>query len=427
MGSSWGWFSPGLNVKRWLFTLAVGLLALDAAVLAAWQGVPVWSGWLTGAVGLAGAGIAGYGLLRLVRQVERATGSGRRPLLASLQRERPASVRVRVVAIGGGNGLSSLLRGLKRYCDSITAIVTVADDGGSSGRLRRDLGIVPPGDIRNCLAALADEEELLTTLFSYRFGEGELKGHSFGNLFLTAMGEIAGDFETGLHEASKVLAVRGAVLPVSLDPITLVAQMEDGQEVVGESSITAANARIAQLRLDPETPQPLAEALQAIAAADVIILGPGSLYTSILPNLLVPGIAAAIRRSRAAKLFICNVMTQPGETTGYSAADHVKAVERHVGQGLVDAVLVNDAVPTRLLAAYEARGSEPVAADQQALAAMGVDVISGNLLWEGDRVRHDPDKLARAVLGWLEARLGQRLLPRRRHSGGLEPLSLTEP
>jgi uncharacterized cofD-like protein len=420
MASRWGWLSLGLNVKRWLVAILIGLLAFDSALVGWLNGAP---GWTTGVMLLmagGGALLAAYGLNRLVTHVEKvvSTGGGR-PLLASLQRERPGSARIRVVAIGGGNGLSTVLRGLKRYCDSMTAIVTVADDGGSSGRLRRDHGVVAPGDIRNCLAALADEEELLTALFRYRWAGGELAGHSFGNLFLTAMADIAGDFEKGVRLASHVLAIRGQVLPVSLDSITLVAHLADGREVVGESAITAAGGEIVQLRLEPESPVALAEALQAIEAADVILLGPGSLYTSILPNLLVPGVASAVQRSGAAKLFICNVMTQPGETQRFTAADHLRALERHLGSVLVDAILVNDHLPTRLLAQYEAAGSVPVTVDRDVLADLGVSVVAGDLLLEGERVRHDPDKLAQTVLGWLESRLGQRLLPRRRNSGPL--------
>jgi uncharacterized cofD-like protein len=420
MASRWGWLSLGLNVKRWLVAIIVGLLALDSALVQWFTRAPGWSTSVMLLMAGGGACLAAFGLNRLVTHVEKVVNSGGgRPLLASLQRERPGTARIRVVAIGGGNGLSTVLRGLKRYCDSMTAIVTVADDGGSSGRLRRDLGVVPPGDIRNCLAALADEEELLTTLFRYRWADGELAGHSFGNLFLTAMADIAGDFEKGVRLASNVLAIRGQVLPVSLDSITLVAHLTDGREVVGESAITAAGGEIAHLRLEPESPVPLAEALQAIEAADVILLGPGSLFTSILPNLLVPGIAAAVKRSRAAKLFICNVMTQPGETQAFSAADHLSALERHLGSVLVDGILVNDHLPTRLLAQYEAAGSVPVQVDRDVLESLGVSIVSGDLLLEGERVRHDPDKLARLVLTWLEGRLGQRLLPRRWNSGPL--------
>lgn len=421
MASRWGWFTLGLNVKRWLLAIAIGLLALDSALVQWLTDAPRWSYAVMALMAAGGAFLTAFGLNRLVTHVEKVVHSGGgRPLLASLQRERPGSARIRVVCIGGGNGLSTVLRGLKGYCDAMTAIVTVADDGGSSGRLRRDLGVVPPGDIRNCLAALADEEELLTTLFRYRWAGGELAGHSFGNLFLTAMADIAGDFEKGVRLASRVLAVRGQVLPVSLDSITLVAHLADGREVVGESAITAAGGEIAHLRLEPETPVPLPDAIQAIETADVILLGPGSLYTSILPNLLVPGIAGAVARSRAAKLFICNVMTQPGETQAFSAADHLAALERHLGSTLVDAILVNDHMPTRLLAQYEAAGSIPVRIDREALEAMGVSLVVGDLLSEGDdRVRHDPDKLARRVLAWLEGRLNQRLLPRRWSSGPL--------
>ena len=268
----------------------------------------------------------------------------------------------RVVVIGGGTGMPVLLRGLKELTSNLTAIVTVADDGGSSGRLRGELGILPPGDIRNCLIALATTEPLLEQLFQYRFNtDSQLDGHSFGNLFIAAMSEITGDFEAAVKESSKVLAVRGRVLPVTLDNIGLGAELVDGRVVYGESNITADPVAIKKVHILPADVTPLPEALLALQEADAIVLGPGSLYTSVIPNLLVPGIAQAIADSNATKIYACNVMTQPGETTGYTASDHLRAILQHTTPELVDYVLVNTAaIEPALLQRYQAEGAEPV-------------------------------------------------------------------
>ncbi|MDK2881098.1 MAG: hypothetical protein PWQ99_873 [Clostridia bacterium] len=309
----------------------------------------------------------------------------------------------RVVAVGGGTGLPVLLRGLKKYTENITAIVTVADDGGSSGRLRGEFGILPPGDIRNCLVALAETETLMDKLFHYRFAQGDgLTGHSLGNLLLTALTDITGDFQTAIREASRVLKVRGQVLPSTLHQVTLHAELADGTVISGESTLPLAGAPLKRVFLTPESCSPVPEAIDAIYRADLILLGPGSLFTSVLSNLLVPGIASAIKQSRAVKCYICNIMTQPGETTNYTASDHLRAIYNHVGHGWIDYVLVNTKkIAQASLEKYARQGAAPVKIDYGALEKMGVKVLKADLLDERELVRHDPEKLGRAVLRLL--------------------------
>ncbi len=304
----------------------------------------------------------------------------------------------KIVAIGGGTGLASVLRGLKYHQCDLTAIVTVADDGGSSGRLRRDMGILPPGDIRNCILALAHAEPDMTSLFNHRFQKGGLKGHNFGNLFLAAMTEMTGDFQVAVKALSSVLAVRGRVLPATLCDVTLAAEMEDGSMVHGEYNIPEARKRIAKLHLEPDSPIALDEAVLEIETADGIVLGPGSLYTSVIPNLLVPGIRRAIRTSSARKLYICNIMTQPGETDGYSAYDHVKTIEDHAGR-LFTHVLVNTATaPEEITERYRVEGRFQVKADVNALTANGYTPICGDYLTRGDLARHESFRLAGSLI-----------------------------
>jgi uncharacterized cofD-like protein len=305
-----------------------------------------------------------------------------------------------IVVIGGGHGLSVLLRGIKEATSNVTAIVTVADDGGSSGRLREELGIIPPGDLRNCLVALADTEPLMEKLFQYRFGgESALAGHSFGNLFIAAMNEVTGDMETALVEASKVLAVKGRVLPASKEHVRLDAVMEDGTVVEGESHIPEARKRIRRVRLFPERAEAVGTALEAIRTADAVILGPGSLYTSILPNLLVDGMAETLRRSRAVKIYICNVMTQPGETDSYTASMHVKAILEHAGKGVIDYVLVHSGkISDAMRESYAAKGSYPVQVDRDALTRLGVGFVQADIMSGSDAGHHDPMKLREAVM-----------------------------
>lgn len=306
----------------------------------------------------------------------------------------------RVVALGGGTGLPVLLRGLKKYTDNITAVVTVADDGGSSGRLRGEFGVLPPGDIRNCLVALAETETLMDKLFCYRFGRGHgLAGHSLGNLLITALADILGDFQVAVKEASKVLKVKGRVLPSTLNQVVLHAELQDGAVISGESRIPQQQLPIRRVFLTPEECPPVPEALEAIYQSDLILLGPGSLYTSVLPNLLVEGIAEALKRSTAWKCYICNVMTQPGETTGFKASDHLRVLYDHTGYGWIDYILVNiQEVTPEKRARYAQDGAAPVVVDEHALRKLGINVIKAELLDESEYVRHDSDKLARAVI-----------------------------
>ena len=302
-----------------------------------------------------------------------------------------------VTVIGGGHGLSVLLRGIKSSTSNVSAVVTVADDGGSSGRLREELGIIPPGDLRNCLVALADTEPLMEKLFQYRFeGKTALAGHSFGNLFIAAMNEVTGDMETALQESSKVLAVKGRVLPASKEHVRLDAVMEDGSVVEGESQIPEAHKKIRRVRLYPKKVAAVPSALEAIETADAIILGPGSLYTSIMPNLLVEGVSKALRRSKAIKIYICNVMTQPGETDGYTVSMHAKAILDHAGKGVIDYVLVNSApIPEEMCREL---GASPVVIDEDKINALGMGLIKADLISETEAGRHDPEKLCAAAM-----------------------------
>lgn len=317
---------------------------------------------------------------------------------------------LRLVAIGGGNGLSSLLSGLKHYVPlvnpdrktqvEITAVVTVTDDGGSSGRLRRELEILPPGDIRNCMVALSEDEALLSRLFQYRFDAGRgLKGHSFGNLFLSALTHLTGDFAQAVRLSSEVLASRGHIFPSTASNVVLEAVMADGSVIAGETKISKYRGRIEQLRLRPGSAKPLKATLAALRAADLIVFGPGSLYTSVIPNLLVDGIAGAVRRSRAAKAYFVNLMWQPWETMQYSAADHLEAIHRHAGGPLIDTVVVNThPIPQHLRRLYAAQRVYAVQFDLPRLTALGVSVVGRNLLAKGDKIRHDGDAAAKIAI-----------------------------
>jgi len=288
----------------------------------------------------------------------------------------------------------------------LTGVVTVTDDGGSSGRLRREFGVLPPGDIRNCLVALADDEDLLARLFQYRFPNGGgLLGHSFGNLFLTALTGITGDFHQAILTAESILSVRGKICPATLHDVRLRGRGVSGQVYEGESEVGTSGESLDSIEIDPPAPPAFPPAVTALEKADLILLGPGSLYTSILPNLLIPGIRRAVARSAARKILLLNLMTQPGETDGMSGLDHLRAIERFAGEGLVSAVLVNSSeVPEDLLRHYAATGSEPVTADRTALEALGLDVFEADLLDNGDFIRHDPVKLASAVMDLPPAR-----------------------
>jgi uncharacterized cofD-like protein len=330
---------------------------------------------------------------------------GNEELVDRLLNHRRLNRGPKIVAIGGGTGLSNLLRGLKDYSAKITAIVTVADDGGSSGRLRREIGVLPPGDIRNCLAALADEEKLLTELFQYRFQAGDgLMGHSFGNLFLTAMSDIAGDLEQAIAASSKVLAVRGEVLPATLSDVSLWAELADGRRIEGESSITKANGKILKIGCTPANPPALPRVAQALREADFMIIGPGSLYTSVIPNLLVPEIADAIANTEVPRIYVCNIMTQPGETDGYTVADHIRAIDRACGRPLFDAVVVQGKVPSaKALIRYSQENSYPVVLDREAVTQLGRRIVIANVMDEDENtglIRHNSQRLAGMLLRW---------------------------
>jgi uncharacterized cofD-like protein len=361
-------------------------------------------------VALVGIGLAAWGAWGMSRAVRIATGKGRSmasPVLAPFREARRAE-GPEIVAVGGGTGMPTLLRGLKEVTDNITAVVNVVDDGGSSGRLRRDLGILPPGDFRNNLVALSDVEPLMAELFQHRFeGAGELEGHSFGNLFLVAMNNITGSFEHAIRESSRVLAVRGQVLPSSLANIELYAELENGEVVRGESVIPRTPVPIKRVFMEPPHAPSYPEALSAIYRADLIVLGPGSLFTSIMPPLLVEDIARAVKNARAVKVYICNVATQPGETDGYGVVEHVRALHNHIGQGLFDYVIYN----SNLLGASQIKPEwkvsqvtfDPVAANRYP----NVEFVPADVVRDDNPLRHDPAKLATAVMRLYENRGGK--------------------
>lgn len=416
------WLYPGMKLKRWLVLFSLGAIAasLGLAIVFNYKFVGAVEESLfkmvykaTGKYYYTVTTIAGIGIITLglaimtlaTRQIIRSVISvlipeGSERLVEIIFQKRKLNRGPSVAVIGGGTGLSVLLRGIKSITSNVTAIVTVADDGGSSGRLREDLGIIPPGDLRNCLVALADTEPLMEKLFQHRFGgAGGLAGHNFGNLFIAAMTEVTGDVELALKESSKVLKVRGQVLPSSTNTIRLTAEMTDGTIVEGESQIPLANKTIKRVGIHPADAPPVTAALEAIIDADACILGPGSLYTSVLPNLLVQGMADALRQSEAVKIYICNVMTQPGETDGYTAFHHVKAIIDHVGAGVIDYVVVNGQdVAGTLRETYARQGAYPVEADVAAIEALGVKVVKANLISETNLVRHDPVKLSRTIV-----------------------------
>ena len=402
------WFTPGIGIKRWL-TLAiagVGLVALGIAfiLIATVETILNTSeiNWLFVVLSICvGGTIFSISLLKLTNN-----------LLAPYRRHQAGHVidvvyahskrqkGLRIVALGGGTGLPSVLRGIKPFTSNITAVVTVADDGGSSGRLRRELGVLPPGDLRNNIAALADDESLMTQLFQYRFENGELGGHSFGNLFIAALAGVSGGLETALTEVERVLNIQGRVLPATLEDINLVASIKvpgksNPLKIQGESKISELGGQIEQLSIIPVDAKAFLESVDAILDADIIVIGPGSLYTSIIPNMLVKGIADALRATSAYKIYICNVATQPGETTDFTVADHVLALEKHIGRGVFQAVLANNAYPSEN-AGQNTFYVKPVPENHEILQRYEVrytDLTDEERPW-----RHDPTKLAQAIL-----------------------------
>lgn len=419
------WLIPGLGVKRWLIVLLLGItlfsIGLAILILDVYRTAP--DSWWLPIISTASlrflprlvrvlifGGLGGLLVLTGIWGINRTLLAplmkpGKR-MVDTLAGHRRREKGARIVAVGGGHGQATLLRGLKDYTNNLTAIVTVSDDGGSSGRLRRTLGILPPGDIRNCLAALSDDEAMLAQLFQYRFPNGAsgLDGHSFGNLFITAMADITGSFEEAIAESGRVLSVSGRVLPSTLHDVRLLADimlpyLVSEVRVEGESRIPESTGKVRRVWLEPSAPPAFPEAVQAILNADLIVIGPGSLFTSILPNLLVPDISAAIRSSRALKMYICNVATQPGETEGYSAGDHIRAIEEHVGSGLFDLVVCN----------WQFEGNLP---DDIQWINVEVDLDEDYPVYRADLVdyvqpwRHDAKKLSQVVIDLLEERTG---------------------
>ncbi len=420
------WLRPGMAVKRWIAALLLGLVltSLAIAMALAWlyrnydvpagltnfvqtitlQFIPhPYRELIMVSVGIVFIIGGFYQLSRsLLAPFWDASSGPNQPLAEIIQAHRfgPSQPELRVVAIGGGTGLSTLLRGLKTHDIDITAVVTVGDDGGSSGRLRTEFNMPPPGDIRNCIVALADSETLMSDLFQYRFEQegSALDGHSFGNLFITALTQVSGSFEQAVAESSRVLAVRGKVMPSSLENITVCAKMDDGREIRGESAIVEERQKISTVYLDPSNPSPYDPALLSILSADLIILGPGSLYTSVLPNLLVDRLPEAIKASNAATVYVCNVATQRGETDDFEAVDHVLALEEHVGRGVVDHVLINSNLePAQALIKPEWSVREVGLGGLEKLDD-SVRVVLEDVVNPEFPLRHDPGKLSRALI-----------------------------
>lgn len=408
------WIKPGIRLKRWIMLGLIGVffMAFALSELIRW-GIFYNNYYRAFYIFLiiTGAFIVYISITQGMKSVISLINKGylnvsldsRR--LSNLIYEKRLLVKgPKIVAIGGGTGLSTMLRGLKDYTSNITAVVTVADDGGGSGALREDLGILPPGDIRNCILALSDTEPLMEELLQYRFTDGRLKNQSFGNLFLAAMDGISGNFEEAVRKMSSVLAVTGKVIPVTLENVVLKAKLKNGVVVEGESNIPEAatlyESPIEKVFIDPKDAKALKETVEAIRDADAIILGPGSLYTSVIPNLLVKDIASALQKTKALKLYVSNIMTQPGETDGFSVSDHIKAISKHVHGKVVDYTVVNlGGIDENLKGKYFEKTSELVEIDEKELSKIGVGIVKGDFIKIKDGlVRHDSDKLASILI-----------------------------
>ncbi len=408
------WLYPGMRIKRWVVLFAFGTILIAVAsgfIGSAVRLHPPATGRIAigGFIFLIGITLLIIGIRKMVKSfITVFLPQREKDLVDIIFKQRHLSKGPKIVVIGGGTGLSVLLHGLKELTSNITAIVTVADDGGSSGRLRNEFDVLPPGDIRNCLVALADAEPLMRDLFQFRFDEGEgLKGHNFGNLFITALSKITGDFEKAIKESSKVLAIRGQVVPSTLEKVVLVAKRADGTQTLGESTIPKVLSPIKKVYLNPAGCRPTAEAIQSIKEAEAIVIGPGSLYTSIIPNLLVEGITDAILRSQAIKIYICNVMTQHGETDGYTASDHLEAIIKHTHPTLIDYCIVNIAkVAEHLLLKYKEEYAYPVEADVKKIRSLGIAVVEGDIVNLENYVRHNPEKLARIIISIINSAKG---------------------
>lgn len=407
------WFYPGMRVKRWIAVIMVGVLMFGAGTIfiigkniprdiyfmvKSWMGKPGAFGISLSMLGIL---FIAYGIRRLmVRFIKLFRPDGEKDVLDLMYEEMYLRRGIKIVVIGGGTGLHSLLRGLKEFTSNITAIVTVSDDGGSSGRLRDEMHILPPGDIRQCLAALAEEENVVAELFSTRFvSEGALHGHSVGNLLLAAMSEIKGDFFQAVKELSRILNIRGQVIPSTLSNVTLCAELEDGLIVRGETNITQSTGRVRRVFLSPQDCKALPEAIQSIVEADIVVIGPGSLFTSIMPNLCVHDITAALRKTRAARVYVCNIMSQPGETEDFTAGDHAERIIQVLGRKSLDYIIVNKRFPTRQLDKYKRKNQHPVRFDVEELEKLGIKhVVMRDLIQEKELVRHDPVRLAAAIM-----------------------------
>ncbi|ALP88675.1 hypothetical protein ATN24_00090 [Clostridium butyricum] len=406
------WLKPGIKVKRWLAfgVFGVLLIAFGFTELVTHRLYDFYYKVFYIFLNLTGLFVLYVSVTETMKSVIALINKGY--LKVSLDSEKIESLIYekrllvkgpKIVVIGGGTGLSTMLRGLKYYTSNITAIVTVGDDGGGSGDLREDLGMLPPGDIRNCILALADTEPLMEDLLQYRFKDGRLKNQSFGNLFLAAMAEISDNFEEAVQKMSSVLAVTGKVIPVTLDNMQLIAKLQNGNIVEGESQIPEEainqNSRIDELRIKPENAKPLKEALDALKEADAIVMGPGSLYTSITSNLLVKDISKAVRKSNAIKIYISNIMTQPGETTGFKVSDHLKVLRKYGGKDIVDYAIVNTGeITEELKEKYNQEGAELVKLDEEDIKSMGIKIVGENLVKiQNGTVKHDSDKLAEVL------------------------------
>ncbi len=410
------WLKPGINIKRWLLMMLVGLLSFsfflslqinakngqDAVNLLFSLSNTISLRVLLFIIGIT---FTGYGFYRFYRSLMRPFIRPGTEVLDTLSNYQKKEKGPRIVTLGGGNGLATLLRGLKQYSHNLTAVVTVADDGGSSGQLRQSLGILPPGDIRNCLTALSSDEELLTQVFQYRFGDrAGVNGHSLGNLLISALTDITGSFEEAVAESGRVLAIRGRVLPSTLHDVNLVAEVEskEKQEIInitGESAIPLAGGKIRRVWIEPSNPLPYPPAVQEILGANLIILGPGSLYTSILPNLLVPGIAEAINSSKALKFFVCNVANEHGETDGYRCIDHIRVIENHLSDIHFDVIICNNNFDPKLPAGVE--WVTPDAQLEEQYSIYYASLVDKEYPW-----RHDYQKLAEVITDLLEERTG---------------------
>lgn len=418
------WLYPGMLIKRWIFLLLIGIILFGTGLggllrlpnppqfVRGFERIFLSESLVSRPVVMLilflGLICIALGLQRLLKSVYSLFAPHEKKDLVDVVYEKRQLRRgPRIVGIGGGHGLSSLLKGIKEYTSNLSAIVTMADSGGSSGRLREDFGMPPPGDIRNCLVALADTEPLMEALFQYKFkGSSELQGHSFGNLFITAMSEVTKNFASAIRATSKVLAIRGQVLPSTLSDVSLQAKMQDGKVIKGEAKITEEGGKIEEISLLPSAVDSNPEALKAIKEAEIIIIGPGSLYTSVLPNLLTKGMIEAIVVSKAVKIYVCNIMTQTGETNNYSASDHAGAIYKYTKNNFLDYVLVNTSkAPLELANKYEKEKAFQVAVDEEKIEKMGLKLVKANLMSTRNYLRHEPDKLARVIMRiFMEAR-----------------------